>query len=132
MLKIFGGGGEGLCLFKGLLRLFQTLEYSILEIAKFLVNSSVSQVIEFLLWGSKLVQFLAKFEHTSRNLQYFVNRNNARSSKTAKIVLCQKVTDFSSFKNINLGDHFLLEMFFSNSNFQTFYFLRLCPIHKIP
>ena len=37
-----------------------------------------------------------------------------------------KTNGFFSF-NINLGDYFLLKTFF-NSNFQTFYLVKLCPI----
>ena len=71
------------------------------------------------------VSLLAKIEHTPRKLLYFVNRPNARSSNRAKIVLSRS---FFLFKNINLGHQFLLKNFFLNSNFQTFYFLKLCPI----
>ena len=40
-----------------------------------------SLVIEFLLWGSKLVRFLAKIRYTLMKLFYFVKRHNAESTK---------------------------------------------------
>ena len=51
---------------------------------------------------------------------------NYGSSKSAKIVLSKSIFDVKnqqnffkkiSFKNINLGDHFLVKTFFSNFNF---------------
>ena len=39
-----------------------------------------------------------------------------------------KTNRFFLFKNINLGDHFLVKTLFSRFNFQPLYFLKLCPI----
>jgi len=54
-------------------------------------------------------------------------------SKRAEIVLAMSKIDgiFSeiiSYKNINLGDHFLYKIFFLTSIFEPLYFLKLCPI----
>ena len=103
----------------------------------FRVSSSVTQVIEFLLWGSKLVRFLAKIKHTPRKLLYFVNRPNAKSSKSAKIILSKSIFYVKNqpifFKEkfhltISFQETIFLLFFFFISNFQTFYFLKLCPI----
>ena len=51
---------------------------------------SVSQVIDSYSEGLKLVRLLDKIEHTHRKLLYFVNRHNAKSSKSPKIKLSKK------------------------------------------
>ena len=79
-----------------------------------LFQISVSQVIEFLLWGVKKTSILAKIEDTSSKLLYFVNRPGLQ--KVPKLYFqsqfsMSKTTDLFlkifSFNNINLGDHFL-------------------------
>ena len=45
------------------------------------ITINVSQVIEFLLWGPKLVKFWANNEHTPRILLYYVKGHNAESTK---------------------------------------------------
>ena len=59
------------------------------------------------------------------------------SSNSAKIVLSKSIfyvknwMNFfkkSSFKNSNLGDHFLYKTFFVTSFFEPLYFLKSCPI----
>ena len=44
-------------------------------------STIVSQVNEFLIWGSKLVRLLDKTEQTTLKLMYFVNRNNVEPTK---------------------------------------------------
>ena len=67
------------------------------------------------LWNFKDATFLPENRHAQRKL--FLNNPAMKycSSKSAEIILsvnflCQKLTEFfqkKSFKNINLGDHFL-------------------------
>ena len=94
------------------------------------------------LMGPKKQDFCSKINCIQMKLLYFVNWHSARASKSAKIVLSKAIfyvknqpnffkKKFSS-KNINLGDHFLLETFFLDLIFEPLYFLKLGPIFVGP
>ena len=67
------------------------------------------RLLSFYFGGVKIRVFLVKIEHASRKLLYFVNRPNASYWKSAKLVMSFKNY---GIKNINLGDHYLMKLFF--------------------
>ena len=87
---------------------------------------------------TKLARFLPKNQHTQRQLLHFENWVIGKVSKSAKISLSKSIFYFKnysnlsqfffSWKNINLGAHFLLLMFLITSLFKSLYFLKWCPI----
>ena len=100
----------------------------------------ISNNVSVWLWNFKdgwswKVRFLAKNQHTqmkkcSVDEWQFVKKSQNPTFKVD--VWCQKSTDFFfhflSFKNINLGEHFLLKTFFSSLKFSTTLFCKICPI----
>ena len=87
------------------------------------MKTSVSRFIEFLLQGGQnQLTFWPKLK-----LLYFVNKHNSRSYKCAKIRHFQTIFYDKKHLKFSKIDFYLLT-FFDNSNFQTFYFLKLCPI----
>ena len=87
--------------------------------------------------GCFKVLFLAKNQRTQRiffksydELQFVKKQQNYTFIVNFR---CQKSINFFQsfsflFKNINLGDHFIVKIFFLNSIFEPFYFLKLCQI----
>ena len=67
-----------------------------------MVHISVSQVIEFLPWGSKLVRFLAQIEHTPRKFLYLVTDQMPGLQKAPKVYFqsqfsMSKATEYFQF-----------------------------------
>ena len=102
------------------------------------IHSNISSVVDIQGWwvlnskifGQKLTyskEFF--FEKKSVNELWLVKKCQNRTYKVN--FRCQKSTEFFqkiSSKNIILGDHFLVKLYFRNSIFQQLYFLKLCPI----